>query len=201
MLAVASIQLLNNSKTTPGIQNRSKPCGLTHLEPHKRRTKKESSQRKCGTRGRGSHRKPWAAPALRRPPSSGLTYREARELCNELMTRVQVSTRTYRWRRYDDVFRRSGQRLAILPAGPAHEARRERGPGRVAAPDADGLRVYWSSLQENDELTGLNEKHANVIKVTNHTYHGFASRNCRRGSCGSRFWKLGVLRVLPNPDQ
>ena len=39
-----------------------------------------------------------------RPPSSGLTYREARELCNELMTRVQVSTRTYRWRRYDDVF-------------------------------------------------------------------------------------------------
>ena len=48
-----------------------------------------------------------------RPPSSGLTYREARELCNELMTRVQVSTRTYRWRRYDDVFS-SGEAVNAL---------------------------------------------------------------------------------------
>ena len=84
-----------------------------------------------------------------RPPSSGLTYREARELCNELMTRVQVSTRTYRWRRYDDVFRgRSRQRLTILPASPAHEARRERGPGSLAITNLDGLRLHWTSVEK-----------------------------------------------------
>ena len=85
-----------------------------------------------------------------RPPSSGLTYREAREFCNELMTRVQVSTRTYRWRRYDDVFS-SGEAvnaLLILPAGPAHEARRERGPGRLATPDLDGLRLHRTRVEE-----------------------------------------------------
>ena len=32
-----------------------------------------------------------------------LSYREAQELCTELTRLVTVSTRTYRWRRYDDV--------------------------------------------------------------------------------------------------
>ena len=44
--------------------------------------------------------------------------------------------------------------------------------------------------KKNDELTGLNEKHANVIKVTNHTYYRF-----RKQELSSWQLRVEVLEV------
>ena len=102
-----------------------------------------------------------------RPPSSGLTYREARELCNELMTRVQVSTRTYRWRRYDDVFSSGEAVNALLSFQQAQLAKLAENEAQAAS-QLQTLMDYGfigRVSKKNDELTGLNEKHANVIKV------------------------------------
>ena len=129
-----------------------------------------------------------------RPPSSGLTYREARELCNELMTRVQVSTRTYRWRRYDDVFS-SGEAVNALLSFQQAQLTKLAESEAQAASQLQTLMDYGfigRVSKKNDELTGLNEKHANVIKVTNHTYYRF-----RKQELSSWQLRVEVLEVLP----
>ena len=127
-----------------------------------------------------------------RPPSSGLTYREARELCNELMTRVQVSTRTYRWRRYDDVFS-SGEAVNALLSFQQAQLTKLAENEAQAASQLQTLMDYGfigRVSKKNDELTGLNEKHANVIKVTNHTYYRF-----RKQELSSWQLRVEVLEV------
>ena len=127
-----------------------------------------------------------------RPPSSGLTYREARELCNELMTRVQVSTRTYRWRRYDDVFS-SGEAVNALLSFQRAQLTKLAENEAQAASQLQTLMDFGfigRVSKKNDELTGLNEKHANVIKVTNHTYYRF-----RKQELSSWQLRVEVLEV------
>ena len=127
-----------------------------------------------------------------RPPSSGLTYREARELCNELMTRVQVSTRTYRWRRYDDVFSSGEAVNALLSFQQAQLTKLAENEAQAASQLQTLMDCGFIGRvsKKNDELTGLNEKHANVIKVTNHTYYRF-----RKQELSSWQLRVEVLEV------
>jgi hypothetical protein len=127
-----------------------------------------------------------------RPPSSGLTYREARELCNELMTRVQVSTRTYRWRRYDDVFSSGEAVNALLSFQQAQLTKLAENEAQAASQLQTLMDFGFIGRvsKKNDELTGLNEKHANVIKVTNHTYYRF-----RKQELSSWQLRVEVLEV------
>ena len=96
------------------------------------------------------------------PPRPLLTlpYGEARSITSELMRRVKVSTRTYRWRRYDDVFT-SEEAVAALCPSP--------GRGGLCRDAADATAALQALLdhgfigrvsKKNDELTGLNELHA-----------------------------------------
>ncbi|KAH8059912.1 hypothetical protein JL720_13722 [Aureococcus anophagefferens] len=82
------------------------------------------------------------------------------------MRLVNVSTRTYRWRRYDDVFS-SGEAVAALSRGAGGA------PGLL--PDAAAAEVALQAMMDygfisrvskkNDELLGLNEAHATVFKA------------------------------------
>ena len=93
------------------------------------------------------------------------------------MRLVNVSTRTYRWRRYDDVFS-SGEAVAALSRGAGGA------PGLL--PDAAAAEVALQAMMDygfisrvskkNDELLGLNEAHATVFKVSDHTYYRFKLR-------------------------
>ena len=83
------------------------------------------------------------------------------------MTRVQVSTRTYRWRRYDDVFS-SGEAVNALLSFQQAQLTKLAENEAQAASQLQTLMDYGfigRVSKKNDELTGLNEKHANVIKV------------------------------------
>lgn len=124
-----------------------------------------------------------------RPPSSGLTYREARELCNELMARVTVSTRTYRWRRYDDVFS-SGEAVAALQKDDTKRLAQNEAQATAQLQTLMDHGFIGRVSKKNDELTGLNEKHAHIIKVSSHTYYRF-----RKQELSSWQLRVEVLEV------